>query len=253
MYRAIVKNYCLGDGYKRIYHYHIRKTGGTSLNRMFLALSGKPAEVQHTRLHKARKKRLDGRRYPPNHRIVVAGKVFVGFNKPLFEQGHYFYGFSHIPAHQLKLPERTFTITCLRDPVSRILSHYNMLVYYRNDNMPNPALEEEGPWLGNSFGEFLSRIPRDHLHRQLYMFSSSYSVDEAFDNIVSCSHFFFTEDFSQGVKALSEKLGVSLQPVHARKAQHQATITPQDLERLRELLEPEIQLYERLRAFSRNS
>ena len=251
--RALVKNYRLGDGYKRIYHYHIRKTGGTSLNQMFLALSGQPGQSLYNRLHEVRPGLFGRRTCAPDYRLVVDNKVYVGWNKRLIEQGFYFYAFSHLPAHKLRLPERTFTVTCLREPVSRVLSLYNMLLFYRDNDVSHPGMVEQGPWLGRGFCDFLSRVPREHLLCQLYMFSNSYSADEAFDGILSCSHFFFTEDFSQGVKSLSEKLGFTLQPIHIRKADRQEAISAQDMERLRTLLEPEFLLYEKLRAYSRIS
>jgi hypothetical protein len=35
-YRHLAK-YNIGDGFRRIYLYHIQKTGGTSMNHMFLS------------------------------------------------------------------------------------------------------------------------------------------------------------------------------------------------------------------------
>lgn len=249
--RALVKNYDFGAAhYQRIYHYHIRKTGGTSLNQMFLALSGRPGEVLYAQLgDRVYEETLQEQSIgSPERALIVDDKVFVGWNKHLIERGHYFYAFSHLPAHSLKLPERTFTVTCLREPCARLVSLYNMLTYYDHNKFPHPGMVEQSRWLGQSFADFLARVPRRELLGQLYMFSPRLSINEAFDNILKCSHFFFSEDFSTGVNALSEKLGLSLQSIHVRKARHQAAITAQDMERLCSLLEPEILLYERLRA-----
>ena len=43
-FRRISSHYNL-HGKKRVYFIHIRKAGGTSLNRMFLALSGEDSRV----------------------------------------------------------------------------------------------------------------------------------------------------------------------------------------------------------------
>ena len=44
--KELSKKPLLKNGYKRIYHCHIRKTGGTSLNSMFLSVDGgDPSEM----------------------------------------------------------------------------------------------------------------------------------------------------------------------------------------------------------------
>ena len=106
--------------YDRIYHYHIRKTGGTSINKMFHSLSGESPDVVYAQLAST------------NPRQIRVNKfVFAGWQKNLLEMGDYHYGFSHIPFSQLTLPERTFTFSCFRDPTSRVLSHYRMLLELR--------------------------------------------------------------------------------------------------------------------------
>lgn len=74
--RRLLETYDLSDNYKRIYHYHIRKTGGTSLNNMFLSLVDRSGytETQYTagnnlyfRLPKMR-----------GCRSITEGRVFVG-------------------------------------------------------------------------------------------------------------------------------------------------------------------------------
>ena len=232
----LARNYRLGGGYERVYLYHIRKTGGTSLNYMFLALGGEASPDVYSRLTHNRMLRA-----------IIGDKVYVGWNKPLIEQGRYFYAFSHIPAHQLTLPGRTFTITCLRDPVTRVLSLYRMLVEYRDNNIPHPMMVRQGAWLGHGFADFLERIPRRHLLRQLFMFSEAFSPAEAFDRIRACSHYFFLEDFAAGVRTLSEKLQIALEPLHVKQAASDPVIHQADIERLRSLLEPEYVLYHRLR------
>jgi len=78
----------------------------------------------------------------------------------LIEEGSYYYAFSHIPLHQLRLPKETFTITCFRDPIKRIISHYNMLVHYRDNNIYHSCMKIEGHWLGNSVLDFVERRPK---------------------------------------------------------------------------------------------
>jgi hypothetical protein len=84
------------------------------------------------------------------------------------------------------------------------------------------------------------------------MFSKNFDVDEAFDNIVGCSHFFFTEQFSLGVSQLSKKLGIQLKPIHIRKAPIDVNFSRADIDRLRTMLNPEYVLYGKLKRAQMN-
>lgn len=229
----LAAKYAIDGGYKRIYHYHIRKTGGTSINMMFLSLGGEGGDKVYSKLLKS-----------PIHRNVSGDKIFVGWHKRLINKGHFFYAYSHIPAHYLRLPQDTFTITCLRDPVKRVISHYKMILEYKTTGKIPKA---EVKWLGNSFEDFLYNIPKEHLLNQLYMFSRSYSVDEAYERIINCSHYLLSDDFAHGVDTLSAKLGIKLEAIHVRKSAIEVTIDPKNLKLLRSMLEEEIQLYEKLK------
>ncbi len=229
-------DYHLPGGCARIYLYHIRKTGGTSLNQMFLAVGGEDGEQAYEALAQA-----------PHTRREIDGRVYVGWNKALIEGGRYYYAFSHIPAHELRLPPRTFTITILRDPVARVLSLYRMLAEYRDLNVPHPMLARQGQWLGANLGDFLDRVPREHLLRQLFMFSPTFSPAEAQERILACSHVFFVEEFAAGVQALAARLDLSLTPMHAKKSAYKVDFDPAHLARLREMVEPEYVLCAQVR------
>ena len=224
-------------GYRRVYHVHIRKTGGTSINQMFLSLVGDGPSL-YNRLAAS----LTGRK-------KLNGHVFVGWNKRYINRGHYYYAFSHVPRHRLDLPPGTFTLACFRDPVQRVLSHYKMLRTFAENGIDHPCMKEEGPWLGRSLGDFIERIPPRHLLNQLYMFSERFDVNEAHDRIQNLSHILFTETFEEGVAALNGKLGLDLRPVHARKSKPRPEEgAGQHLARLREKLSEEYALLERIRA-----
>ena len=223
----------VGNSYRRIYFYHVRKAGGTSINHMFLG--GKPVYSRLSKTH--------------HYRMLNNDRVFVGWNQRIIEQGYYFYAFSHIPAHQLTLPPDTFTFTCLRDPARRVVSHYKMLLETAHGLAPeHESFTEESTWMGENFGDFLDRIPREHLLNQLYMFSPSFDPDEAYDRITNCAHWFLTEQFEAGIATLSEKLGLDLKPLHTRRTSIDPQLTTADHARLREVLAPEYVLYERLQA-----
>ncbi len=224
------------SGKRRVYHYHVRKTGGSSLNYMFLALAGGDPEKRYARL--AQKE---------NHRLILGDKVYIGWNVSLIEGGNFFYAFSHTPAHKIRLPADTFTVTCFRDPVRRVISLYNMLCYYREKKVAHPCMAVQGKWLGESFGAFIRNVPRNHLLRQLYMFSPNLDIDEALENIQKTDYFFFTENFNAGIAELNRKIGMALSPLHIKKARIAYEIKPWEKDDLRELLTREYDLIGRLR------
>ena len=220
--------------YERIYFYHIRKAAGTSLNHAFFDLGDEDAEVVYDWLGK--------------RRMMVAGsRAFVGWNKPLIESGRYFYAFSHIPSHQLKLPNNTFTITCFRDPVQRVLSHYRYLLRLLREGSSHNCLKREGPWLGNSFSDFVENTPTEHLLNQLYMFSETLNTDEAFEAIAQCNHIMFTEQFNKGLNQLSERLGFALQSQQKNRSRTDVSVLEGEVEAARRQLRPEYDLLKRVR------
>ena len=234
--RQLAQSYLVTSGYKRIYHYHVRKTGGTSINHMFLALSGASGSQAFEALARSR-----------DYRVTIDKKIFVGWNRRLIEQGNYYYAFSHIPAHQIKLPDQTFTITCLRDPVRRLLSYYDMLLDYREAELFRPDLEIESKRLGDSFSDFIDKAPRKHLQRQLYMFSANYDLQEALERIMNCSYLLFTDSLADDVADLARILGLDLHIEHTRRSTRNSSLTSAD-KRLAEIaLEPELRLFEELR------
>lgn len=224
------------NGYRRIYLVHIRKTGGTSLNNMFLSMAGEDSRELYGRLVKA-----------SDHRLICNGLIYVGWNVRLLNRGSYFYGFSHTPLHQLSLPSGTFTVSCFRDPVKRVVSHYNMLMEMRLSGQSHPCLEIEGRWLGSCFEDFIGNIPENHLKNQLYMYSPSFDISEAVDRVSGLSWYFFSDQFSEGVAELNRRTGLDLESIHIRKAGYREDIKESSLEHLREMLEDEYRFLAQIR------
>ena len=124
-----------------------------------------------------------------------------------------------------------------------------MLVEYHEQGIDHPCMKTEWPWARDGLHAFVQRIPDEHLCRQLYMFSRSYSVDEAFENITGCNHVIFTEDFGAGVASLAEKLGgLRLHVRHEKRSRVPIELPPRTEELLRGRMGKEIELYERLRS-----
>ncbi len=234
-YRKYTKNYDF-YGFKRLYHLHIRKTGGTSINKMFLALSGN----SYKELYKKISEKKD-------HRIKSENLIYVGWTQSYIKKGNYFYAFSHLPFHKLNLPKDTFTFTCFRDPAKRLISHYNMLMFYKENNIAHPCMKTEGKWLGSCFEDFLERIPKEHLNNQLYMLSENLDIDEALKRIRNLSYFFFTESFERGIEDINRMTGLNLKPIHVRKAKIKYIDINTQKEHLYQLLEKEYKLLQLLK------
>jgi hypothetical protein len=157
--------------HRRIYFYHIRKCGGTSINYSFCSMCGNPKET------------YDG--LSENLRIIKNNIIIIAQNKALIERGNYLYAFSHIPKHELMLPRDTFTFTSVRNLLDRLLSYYKMLRYYKENNIYNRYLKKEINWIGNNFEDFLRNLPKKELLRQVYMFSKNLNLNEAIEKYLS--------------------------------------------------------------------
>jgi Sulfotransferase family len=234
-YRRLARTYRLPEETKRVYCHHIRKTAGTSLHFSFLGLDGEdPDQVQ---------RRLDTSAL---HRTISGQYAFVAHQHRLLEQGHYFYGWSHLPAHRISLPPRTFTVTILRDPVERIVSLYSYLREGDEAGMAFPAPYTERSMAQSGFSAFLEKLPKKELLRQVFMFSRTFSVAEATDQIARCSCVLFTEHYEFGLAALAERLNLPLVPRRARATHVRASLSNTELEQLRQVLEPEYELIRQL-------
>jgi hypothetical protein len=221
--------------YNKIYHYHTRKTGGTSLNFSFLSTTAADPRDIYTKLV-----------YSVDNRCLFKGKVFIGWNYSLIERTDYYYAWTHQAFHEIKIPKDNFTLTVVRNPAKRVFSFYNHLLNQKKDRLSLPTIAKEVKWLGSSFTNFLDNIPKKELLRQLYMFSKSYNIKEAYRSITNLSHIIFTEKFDDGIKELSNKLDIELRPLHIRKSKTTVVLSDSEKRTLNKLLEPEIQLYDML-------
>ena len=219
-----------------VYYIHIRKAAGTTINYAFLRSSREP-DIDAFFETLAQK---------PNHRLIRNNQVFVGWNVRLINEGHYSYAFSHAPCHRLNLPPHVFTFTCLRDPVKRVVSHYNYLRNFQVNNLYHPCMEREGGWLGDSLADFIINVPREDLMNQLYTFSASFDVNEAFDRVMQCNHFFFTHEMDAGMKTLEQQLNRELPVASQNKSGYREDIDEAHVAQLRDLLRDEYELLDRL-------
>ena len=226
-----------GTPWERIYHFHIRKTGGTSLNHAFLEWGGGDAEARYSSLVSS-----------PGNRCKDKNLDFVGWNKKGLERGAYLYGFSHEPFHQIKLPPRTFTLTCFRDPLERLLSHYRMLREYKRDGVNHPCMQTEGVWVQEpgGFEEFLNQIPPEHRMRQLYMFSKTFDPHEALANAKKINLIFSTKSLQAGVDKINLIFGTNLRVSHRRATLYEERLEEKAKTRAMELLHKEYEFLARV-------
>jgi sulfotransferase famil protein len=234
----------LPDGSRRIYLFHVRKTAGTSLVRSFLALGGEDPGAVERRISSSLLSRTRTGQY-----VATCGRGTL-------QQGDYFFGWSHMAGHRLRLPSRTFTIALLRDPVARVLSYYRYLVAgdAAQGAMAWHVQTDERAMAGESFSDFLKNIPDELLLNQLYMFSAHFDVSEASDRILGCSAIMMTETYERDLRNLATALGLALGYRRERiTALTKAPIDESQLDALRDRLAAEYELLEKLEASGRIS
>lgn len=237
--------------YDRIYHFHVRKTAGTSLNSAFWALGG-----------------LDLQAVAGAQAIEGNGLKFVRGSQRLIEEGDYFFANSHQPAHELRLPPGTYTITILRDPTARVVSYFRYLLWartHRDAREAEPFIDEvvaESSFLDRrlslrrretTFRDFLDRVPAQRLMTQLHMFSERMDPSQAAENALACSATCFTETYSEDLRRVAAGLQLDLREMRERSFGEKVELREDERALLRERLAPEYAMIERVREGLRRS
>ncbi len=225
--------------YPPIYHIHIRKTAGTTINYAFLKALQNKMEPDNAYQLLSKKS---------NHRLITGHSVFVAHNLNLINQGLYSFAFSHIPYHKLNLPSNAFKITCFRDPVKRVISHYNMLCYFNEHSIAHPCMKTESAWLGDSFEAFLNRVPKEVLMNQLYMFSEKLDLHTALKNASNIDYIMFNESLKTSFFELGNFLGIGLESGASQKSfGHNESISELEIELLNDHLSEEISFWKKIK------
>jgi len=221
--------------YRRIYFYHVQKAGGSSIRRAFYNLSTARKQV--------------GQVFHSNdvRRAILDKRVYVSHHQGLIDQGYYFFASSHLPMSALTLPPKTFTFTCLRDPIKRFLSRYRELLYFSEYEPDKFHLNVVKDWFSSDFMTMIDAVPDEELLFQLRMFSEGLDVDEAVTNVQSLSYYFLTSKINQGMQYLINHLDLPLEVYHNRKTKYDYRPTVKEMKVLQDRLRPEINMYKRLK------
>lgn len=217
---------------KGVYHYHIRKTGGTSLNKALInAFTRLDSDEGYDKLMKEK-----------DLRLICSDNVVIAHNKFLLEKGNFDFGFAHLPFHRLNIPADIKKVTCLRDPVKRVISHYKMIdEYARDENRYREDYEREKEWMKDSALDFVKNMPVSHRERQLYMFSENFDITEALQNLETLDCVVFLDEFDEGVARLGEIIGKEIPVYHKRKSSRKIEY---DYNKVERILSREVKFYE---------
>jgi len=226
-------------GYSRVYHHHLMKTGGTSLNHMFLNLSNGGDDALYERLMNE-----------TDLRLIYNDWVYTAWNQIVISSGLYHYAWSHRPIYRILLPPNTFVITCIRHPYFRIYSRYKQLVEEYNQNQPLKYQYRETKDFSSDFEEYLTDIPQSELCHQLYMFSKRLDVNEGFERLKNVNYVLTIDTFDADVQHLNTLLNTDLAPLHKRKSKGQSMPHFGDAFKcVDEGLRPELEFYKRVLSY----
>jgi hypothetical protein len=230
----------LPEGIDRIYHIHIRKSAGSSLNNLFFNQAA-----------------LSLKEFWREPLYIKNGKVFVQHQKPHINKGDYYYASSHWPIWDLHLPPNTFTYCILRDPVDRLISLYKYYCWvaqvdektgYSKDPSYYSLLQQKS-LLNKAFKEFVNNLSNKYLFNQLYMFDQNLNPNKALELLSKVDKVYFFDDIQFAIEDLVSSLNLKpLTPSKERSFQNVSySVTEEDKEFAKEKLALEIEFYQKAR------
>ena len=185
--------------------------------------------------------------YSKRYRVISNGFIVQASNISLLEKGNYHYGCTHIPSWKIRIPSDTFAISIFRNPIRRVISHYNDIKGKVERGEKHSFLREESLLLGSSFTDFVDNLPPEKLQSQLYNFSKDYDLDEAVKKIKSLNLILTLEDISNGIQEINNRLGIGLQIVKKNKSESFNHPSTDEINYLSSKITQEIDLFEKLK------
>lgn len=220
-----------------IYFFHVMRTGGRSLIKAMMEQFDDSDEAWKACFGHSKRYKLEG------SWVEIQGKRIVPWDpRPT---PPFYFSWSHMPQVCCELPEHTFTVTMLRDPIERFASMHEYMEKYRDwDPLPltiGPYMK----WLGNNLVETAMKFPPSHRLAMVHHFSRENNPVEAAENIRGLDFWFRLENIGEGFKQLGKKLGLAFPTLHVGN-EYRSTLSEEDRDQLSDLFLPEFQLLELL-------
>tara|TARA_R110000824_G_scaffold282940_2_gene471199 strand:- start:642 stop:1283 length:642 start_codon:yes stop_codon:yes gene_type:complete len=153
----------------------------------------------------------------------------------------------HIPFYNAQkfVPTYDYTITVIRDPLERLLSHYRMLLLHRTTSWSG---ESDNPkWVNKGIDFFIEKFPVMYKIHQLSFFSPTLNVDEALDNIKKTTQIILTENMQEGLDKFSIKTDIKLKECRTGVSKIQVhDIDKKYVDKMKKLLSLEYLFYEKV-------
>jgi len=226
----------LPAGFDRVYHIHIRKSAGSSLNDLFYAQSGLTLnELWREPIY------------------IKNKKVYVQHSKDLINAGNYYYASSHFPIWELDLKPNTFTYCILRNPLERLISLYKYYCWvYQVDPKTGYQLDpsyfvllKQKHLLNCSFSTFVQQLSDKYLYSELYSFDKQLNPHKALHWLGQVNKIYFFDHLDYAIKDLTEILHLAPKPLSRTRSFKNVDykILPAELEVAKQLLKDEITFY----------
>lgn len=143
-----------------------------------------------------------------NHLMKTGGRSITSAVKRYFEDMSWDFKAVH---EMCAFETYDITITAIREPSERLLSHYRMLMQSELFNLSRPPHRDskfnsdDPAWLDRSLELFLKKFPSKWKSHQLHFYSPSGDICEAFENITKNTQIILTEKQQEGFDRLCKK------------------------------------------------
>lgn len=215
--------------FSRVYHAHIQKTGGTSINHsLYEILGANPKDIDENAAQGKCRSTVDG--YKILAHDGLAHKVVDDFtychSHGLFEYTKYW-----------RDRESCLIFTILRDPVARFVSYYNELL---NMDYHPKLLEQVDLAKSMSIVPFAQQSHEYYLKNQIVLFSGNGEPAIARSNLHTLDAIFFQDDLEAAYRFFETHTGRRLTRKSERAYHKRVTVSDDERAQLAEILEPEI-------------